>query len=149
MAIDRIDWHSGADDFPQDLDHVAGGTHIGMFLAWIINNDLVGELHTTESTKSISAVKARAMTGTEFLVNECDEKFWREDLNETGGEFAQFYYESGQYFEDYETALIGNLPSLYHVEDNWDNYDRISLLISRRYIKWQNSKGKQWWQIWK
>jgi hypothetical protein len=44
MAIDRADWHYGG-DFPAELPDENGGTHIGMYLAWIINNHLEGELH--------------------------------------------------------------------------------------------------------
>lgn len=38
--MDRIDWHGGSDNFPEELEHEAGGTHLGMFLAWVINNNL-------------------------------------------------------------------------------------------------------------
>lgn len=148
MAIDRIDWHSGADNFPSELKHEAGGTHIGMFIAWILNNNLEGELHRTESQESISKVKNREMTGTEFLINECDEKFWEDDLNTEGLEFTKFYYESNAYFSDYEKALAANEPTLYHVPDTWDNYDKISVLIDKAYKKWLLQKNKKWWQFW-
>ena len=49
------------------------------------------------------------MTGTEFLIKECDEKFLNEDLNEQGQRFTAFYYESNKYFEDYEADKIARL----------------------------------------
>ena len=137
MAIDRIDWHSGADDFPSDLKPEAGGTHIGMFIAWILNNNLEGELHRKESLASISKVKSREITGTEFLINECDEKFWEDDLSKEGLEFTKFYYESDKYLSDYETALVTNQPSTYHVLDTWDNYDKLSVRIDEAYKSWK------------
>ena len=33
MAYDRMDWHYGG-QFPKDLPNEAGGTHIGMYMAW-------------------------------------------------------------------------------------------------------------------
>ena len=45
MAHDRIDWHSGAANFPSDLPDEAGGTHIGMYLAWAITRGLEGKFH--------------------------------------------------------------------------------------------------------
>ncbi len=148
MAIDRIDWHSGAGSFPSDLEPEAGGTHIGMFIAWIINNNLEGELHKTDSIESVTNIKNRTMTGAEFLIKVCDEKFWEEDLNAEGVAFVKFYYEPNIYFDDYEKALVKNELTLYHVQDTWDNYDRISKFIDIAYKKWLNSKAKKWWQFW-
>jgi hypothetical protein len=138
LAIDRIDWHSGADNFPSELNLKAGGTHIGMYLAWIIHHNLVGELHITESQESIAKVKNRTMTGTEFLICECDEKFWEADLNAEGLAFTQLYYEN-TYYDDYSKALGANHPSLYHVPDTWENYDIISKHITSAYARWQKN----------
>ena len=43
MAYDKTDWHYGG-DYPENLPSKNGGTHIGMFLAWAINNNLEGEI---------------------------------------------------------------------------------------------------------
>jgi dihydrofolate reductase len=139
MAYDRADWHYGG-DYPAELPPENGGTHIGMFLAWAIINDLHGDLHREESQASVERVKKRAMTGREFLFKECDEKFWDNDLNDEGNAFASWYYESegdhiSNYLEDYEAALGRDLPTLYHVEDTWENYDRIASIISQRFME--------------
>lgn len=139
-SIDRMDWHYGG-DFPKGLSNENGGTHIGMYLAWIINNDLVGELHLEDSPDSITAKKARKLTGRDFLIKECDEKFWEDDLNEEGLAFTKYYYsDSGgmkEYISDYAETFSG-LDSLYEVEDTWDNYDIISKIIDQRYNKWKS-----------
>ena len=136
MAYDRIDWHSGG-DFPADLPPESGGTHIGMFLAWAINNRLEGQLHREE------------ITGREFLSNQCDEKLWEDDLSEEGNAFAKAYYETNRYYSDYEAALGTGLPSLYHIEDSWQNYERIAEVLDRRFHEWQKAGRKRWWQFWK
>ena len=139
-SIDKIDWHSGG-NFPEDLPPENGGTHIGMYLAWIINNDLIGEMHIEDSMESIKAVKNRKMTGRDFLIEQCDAKFWDEDLNEEGLEFTKYYYsdEEGmkQYIDDYEELLAKGLETTYHVEDSWDNYDRLRERIDERYLEWK------------
>lgn len=149
MAYDRMDWHYGADDFPKELDSRSGGTHIGMYLAWVIQNDLIGDFHIQESLDSISKVKANEMTGTEFLIKECDEKFWEEDLNEIGQEFTKYYYESNIYYGDYEAAIGGNFPTLYHIPETWANFKKVSSVVSKKYAKWLFTRNKKWWQIWK
>ena len=146
MSYDRADWHSGG-DFPPDLPEDAGGTHIGMFLAWAIHNDLHGEEHREESVEQVAAVLARAMTGREFLFQCCDGKFWDDDLNLEGNAFAKWYYRvSGapRYFDDYDRVLAAGLPSTYHVQDSWANYDRIAPVISGRFREWKTRKPPLW-----
>lgn len=135
MAIDRMDWHYGG-DFPDDLSDENGGTHIGIYLAWIINNDLQGEIHDEDSAEALQDVKNRKITGRDFLIEQCDEKFWEEDLNEEGFAFTEFYYHE-KYFDDYANALAKNSASIYHVENTWENYDKIAFVIDSRFKQWQ------------
>jgi len=139
MAIDRIDWHYSS-DFPENLPDENGGTHIGMYLAWIINNNLQGELHNEESCEALEDMRSRKITGRDFLIDECDEKFWEEDLNDESLAFTEDYY-SDEYISDYEKTLAENLPSLYHVEDSWKNYDKIALVIDERFRQWKQSRN--------
>jgi hypothetical protein len=149
MAFDRADWHYGG-DFPKDLEPENGGTHIGFFLSWIILNDLVGELHRKESIDSLNKLKAREITGRDFLFAECDEKFTDEDVNEIGLNFTKFYYDdekTAQYLNDL-SKTFENYPSIYHVEDTWENYAKISTKIDDAFKKWKDKdKKKSWWKI--
>lgn len=151
MAYDRADWHYGG-DYPPGLPPENGGTHIGMFLAWAIHRGLEGDLHRQESSGALGAVRERRLTGREFLFSECDEKLWEEDLSDEGNAFAKAYYErtgAGGYLADYEAALGTGLPSLYHVEDTWENFDRIARIIDRRYAAWkQGTSRRPWWRFW-
>jgi len=165
MAYDRIDWHSGG-DYPKGLPHENGGTHIGMFLAWAINRNLEGELHhdSEREEQALKSVRDRTITGRDFLINQCDEKFWDEDLNEEGNNFAKWYYEPNKeghptYFEDYCHALEdGSDKSAYHYENNWENYDKVAAILDRRFDEWKRGviperlakpgKSKPWWKLW-
>jgi hypothetical protein len=140
MAYDRADWHYGG-DYPEGLPPENGGTHIGMFLAWAILRGLEGEFHREESAESLAAVRARQMSGREFLFQECDEKFWEEDLSEEGNAFAHAYYDSRDdswsYVNDYAEVLASRLPTLYHVEDSWENFDRLAPVLDERFAEWK------------
>jgi hypothetical protein len=141
MAYDRADWHYGG-NYPSDLPLENGGTHIGMFLGWAIQRGLEGEFHRDESTGAVAAVRSRNMTGRDFLFSECDEKFWEEDLSEEGNAFAKAYYERQDaegYLSDYAATLGPGLPSLYHVTDTWENFDRMAAVIDRRYAEWKRT----------
>jgi len=146
VAYDRADWHYGG-DYPKDLPLENGGTHIGLFLAWIIKNNLEGEFHQKESSESIVKVRIEEISGRDILINMCDEKFWEEDPNEEGKSFTTHYYKSDLYLNDYDRILCTNVETLYHVQDTWDNYHKLAPLISAAYVKWK--RPKKFWQFWK
>lgn len=138
-SIDRMDWHYGG-DFPENLPQENGGTHIGMFLTWIIENDLIGELHREDSQESIQKVINHQMTGRDFLIEQCDEKLWEDDLNEEGLLFTRHYYESDMYIQDYSELLATEVESIYEVENSWDNYQKLKPIIDNRYSEWKSIK---------
>ena len=142
VTIDRYDWHSGG-DFPEELPPENGGTHIGMFLAWIILNCLQGQVHDDESVEALNAVRLKRMTGREFLFTACDGKFWGEDLSDEVKAFTAWYYSGrngkgyGKYILDYEQILAVGSPTMYHVKDTWENYDLLVPTIALRYTEWK------------
>ncbi|MFT5823485.1 MAG: hypothetical protein ACI8ZM_004747 [Crocinitomix sp.] len=154
MAIDRIDWHSGG-DFPDHLPAENGGTHIGFYLSWILNNDLQGELHrdSEDSKNRVIKVLNRVYSGRDFLISDCDEKFWFEDLNERGKSFTEHYYQDERipnYLNDYSEIFESDAKSIYELEDSWENYEKVKSLIDNRYVNWLASKSKsKWWKFWK
>lgn len=148
MAYDRADWHYGG-DYPQDLPAENGGTHIGMFLAWAATAGLIGEFHIEESAEDLGRLRSREVTGCQFLFSACDEKFWEEDLNEEGNAFAKDYYATDLYFGDYTDALGARYASLYHVEDTWENFDRLRPILDQRLSEWRRKRAWRWWQFWR
>jgi hypothetical protein len=139
MAYDKAEWHSGG-EFPDDVPEENGGTHIGMFLAWAILRGLEGELHREQSADDLAAVRARSMTGREFLFQDCDGKFTDEDLNDDGNAFAAAYYEPDTFFYDYDEILAADLPTMYHVEDSWAAFDKLTPRLDQRYAEWKSTR---------
>jgi hypothetical protein len=151
MAYDRIDWHSGG-DYPDDLPGENGGIHIGMFLAWAFDQGMAGELHREEWPELLEQLARREITGLGFLLYACDGKFWEEDLDERGNAFVRDYYELntdfgkeyGSYLQDYcdifnrDAADRGfEYSSIYHVDNTWENFDRLKPVLDQRFAQWQ------------
>ncbi len=151
MAYDRMDWHSGG-DYPADLPEENGGNHIGMFLAWAFGRGMAGEDHREESAALLKRLNQRLITGLDFLMEACDGKFWEEDLNEQGNAFVIDYYDAdsafaaqyGSYLTDYCEVFNRyadergtEYPSMYHVENTWDNFDRLKPVLDERFAQWQ------------
>ena len=140
MKYDDASWHSGG-DFPADLPSSAGATHIGMFVAWALLSGLAGAIHTEEFPKALALLTRREVTPGEFLLEACDGKFTDEDLSDEGNAFAEAYYPSADaqpnYLADYIATLFDGEPSLYHVADRWDNYDRLAPTLQKRLEEWR------------
>ena len=140
--IDRADWHYGG-DYPAGLPPENGGTHIGIYLAWIIDRELdspdlkevVGPLY--------QQVRDRLITGRQLLFSGLDEKFFADLLSEEGLAFTSAYYETNDYFGDYEQTLGGTLETLYHVADTWENYDTMARVLDHRLEAWRRATSPE------
>jgi hypothetical protein len=84
------------------------------------------------------------MTPAEIYLRFSDGKLIDEDLNDEANAFALAYYLDGtnngplgDYLTDYETILGGDLPSLYHVPDTWQTFDKFAPVIARRFSEWR------------
>lgn len=153
MSYDRADFDYSTEAEPLPKGHA--GTHIGMFLAWAVLNNLESDFHRQHSAEPLARLRRREITGRQFFEAACQERFSERDLNDEGNSFAQHYYvdeagRRGEYFADYKKTLAAGLPSFWHVADNWGNYEKLAVLISRRYEEWKSPRPrKRWWQFWK
>jgi hypothetical protein len=138
MKYDDASWHSEG-DFPTDLPKTAGATHGGMFLAWALLSGLGGPIHIDDFAEDLEALKARKLTPGAYLLRACDGKLTDEDLNDEGNAFAQSYFDlqNGSYVKDYERTLGQDVSTLYHVEDSWDNFDRLKPVLDERFSTWK------------
>jgi len=105
MAIDRIDWHWDAivEDIPDDEHWERAGAHIGYFLEWSYKKGFAPTNPETHDVDEYQKVVNSEKTGIQFLIENCDTKFWEEDLNDQGQKFASFAY--GTYLDNLETIL--------------------------------------------
>jgi hypothetical protein len=134
--IDRADWHYGG-NYPKDLPPENGATHIGMYLAWIVHRNLGSNELRQHSGDTYKWVLDREVTGRELLLTKLDEKFFKELLSPEGQAFTQSYYESNAFANDYDRVLGGDLPSLYHVADTWQNFDKLAPVLDERLAAWR------------
>ena len=153
MSYDRANFDYSTEADPLPKGHAA--THVGMFLAWAVINELHSDFLRDHYEELLAKLRRREITGRQFFEAACSERFSERDLNEEGNAFAQHYYvdeagKRGAYFADYKKVLAAGLPSFWHVANTWENYEKIAAVISRRYEEWKNpSRRKRWWQFWK
>ena len=138
LKYDDASWHYGG-DFPEGLPDEAGATHTRMFVAWALLSGLSGSIHIEDYPDDIPKLRARSVTPGQFFLASCDGKFTNEDLNEEGNAFAQAYFdfEKGKYLDDYGAVLFEGLPSMYHVPDTWENFDKLKPVLDQRLKEWR------------
>ena len=137
MKYDDASWHYGG-NFPTDLPAEAGATHIGMFVAWAWLTGLAGEDVMDDMPETVTALNERTTTPGKSFFDNCDGKFVDDDLNAVGNAFAVEYFDfkNGQYLNDYDELLTGDLPTVYHVPDTWESFDRLRPRLDERYREW-------------
>jgi hypothetical protein len=117
----------------------AAVTHMGMYVAWLIDNSLVSD---SLNTQEVKRVKSRAITGAQFIEEQCDCKLIDEDLNEDGLAFTSWYYD--RYLNEYcrHFRLDGSADALADVANSWDNYELLKPLLDRAFAQWKReAKG--------
>lgn len=127
-------------NFPGDLPIEQAYVHIGMYLGWIIESELYSEYFEEEADTQIFRFKQRQISCT-ILSEIWDGYLGHELFSEQGNLFTFYYYGGGLYRKDYEEVLSSSLPSLYHVEDTWDNYEKIANSIALRFRDWKKLVG--------
>ncbi|MCB0777834.1 MAG: hypothetical protein KDB99_16135 [Chitinophagaceae bacterium] len=149
-VYDKAKYHFDG-EFPEELEEFQGYIHTGMFINWLIDNDLMDKIFFEDCIDEINSVKQRKMTGSQFYESQMDGAFLIEEVSELGNRFALEYFDfdTGQYLSDYEATLSNGLPTMYHVADTWDNYRKLRAVIDKRFAHWKNQKIKKpFWKIW-
>ncbi|MFZ6748853.1 hypothetical protein [Undibacterium sp. Ren11W] len=143
--LDDTSWHLSSEEFSEDLPEENSATHIGMFVAWAIHNDLWGEIPGGDWAGPMQQVRKHEISGSRFVLEQCDGKLFSEMLNEKGALFAGWYYD--HYTKDYQCTLAQDLESDYHVSDTRENYERMAGVLSAKYKKF-TLRRKPWWKFW-
>lgn len=136
-TIDNAEWHYASGSFPAGLPLGNAGTHIGMFLAWTIERGLASAFLHQLLGPTLESIRQRAMTGREALFSCLDEKLTESMLLPAGQQFARWYYQEHLYLADFSRTLAGGHPSAYHVEDSWEQYDRLATRIAERFEEFE------------
>jgi hypothetical protein len=139
-VYDKAKWHYEG-DYPKGLSKTQAFVHTGLFTGWLIEHDMITREFTRQFSREFPPVtkhfKQRKLTGPQA-------KIWggcldSEMLTPQANEFAQEYYDGDVFAKDYRKLLVRRLPSWYHVQDTWTNYDILARQINDRYAAWNKN----------
>jgi hypothetical protein len=123
-------------NFPRALPIEQAYVHIGIYLGWIIDQELYSDYFEDEASNQIFRFKREEISCT-ILSEIWDGYLGHELFNQQGNMFTYYYYAGGIYRADYEELLVKDLPSIYHVDDTWENFEKMSLRITSRFKDWK------------
>lgn len=105
MAIDKIVWHwdSVTDSSSEEERLEKAGVHIGYFMEWAYKKGFAPNNPETHDVDEYLKVVNSEKNGLQFLIENCDSKFWDVDLNEQGLKFTTFAYTN--YLDSYVTIV--------------------------------------------
>lgn len=126
MTIDRIDWHLEAipEDIPEEERLERAGAHIGYYLEWAYKNGFAPSNPETHDVEEYQKVTNSEKTGIQFLIENCDTKFWDVDLNEEGQKFTSFAYNT----------YLQNIAMILRDEPYAEKYNQTDFQSVSRYL---------------
>lgn len=143
VIYDKAKYHYNG-DFPEDLPIEQAYVHTGMFLGWIIENNLFSKEFEEKSRDDINEFKLRQITGTQIYM-KWGGVFADDMLNDEGNQFAMYYFNNNndwKYLYDYRDVFVDAGETLYHVQDTWENYSELKEEVDYSYLNWKNNIRK-------
>jgi predicted DNA-binding WGR domain protein len=142
ITFDKADWHYSG-DFPKGLSNHQAYIHIGFFVGWLINNSFYDQEFEKNNFEGIKLFNAREITAPTFFDRYLDGIFSADYLKDEAIKFSLYYYSldlsKSLYINDVIDSLSYDLPSVYHIEDSWSNFDKIYKVIDQRFIEWKST----------
>lgn len=123
-------------DFPDSLPIEKAYLHIGIFMGWVIDNDMYSDFFREEASTEIFRFKRREIECiilSEIWDGALSHDLFDDDINL----FTYYYYAGGIFKSDYIDVLVKSHKTIYHVEDTWENFDKLSKRMSERYAEWK------------
>lgn len=139
-VFDKAKWHLEG-NFPIKLNSHHAYNHTGFYIGWLILNNLISNEFKAESKQYIREFLDKKMTAVDLYEHQLDGVFTSNEVNELGFRFTKNYFdfEKGRYLEDYEETLAAKLPTLFDVQDTWENFEKICKVLDKRYQEFKDN----------
>jgi len=128
---------------PEDKSHYAYVTY-GFLLAWLVERGLVSNDLREEYRRELEAFSMRAMTGPQ-LYKRVAGVLADDMVSQEGAEFLRSYlggwFRADRYLKDYLKLFDLTAGNELTVEGNWENYERVKVVLHGRFREWQAAQG--------
>ena len=129
MKYDDVDWHrKGSDE--------STVAHLGMFVAWLVCNDLVSREYGQVTQEDIDRLTSQEINGTWILENRLDGSLSNGSLTDEGDAFVGDYYDRS-YYDDFATAFVQEDLEDVPIQDDWRNFEILRVILDQRFSEWK------------
>jgi nucleoid DNA-binding protein len=135
QVYDQAKWHFEAEGFPHDVLPEQAYVHTGMYVGWILDNDLYSEELAESACDAIRLCKQRSITGADFYREVLYGTFTSDELSDEGDAFTAFYFNmlTGTYYPEYLNLMLKPGQNEYTCADTIENYEKLKAHIDERY----------------
>lgn len=120
--IDTVEEHSiKIEEKDLDLPEINGADHIGAYLLWIIDHDMINEEFLEFFAEEFEQIRAGTLDVRKFLIQCLDGELNREILTDEGAEFTELYYD---FYGDDEPAYpsdVDNMARDYFGDERYES----------------------------
>jgi len=140
-VYDKAKWHYEHRTYPAGLDESQGYLYGGFYLAWAAAHGHLSDDFLHDFGATVEQLVNRTITPA-AAYEVIDGVLTTDTFNDRGNAFADYLFESdsADYYGLFEEVLTTDLPSPYHVEDSWENYDKLAPVLDRVYQEWLSAK---------
>ncbi|GIG19593.1 hypothetical protein Cch01nite_03170 [Cellulomonas chitinilytica] len=134
LVYDKAKYHDESVE-EEGLPHEHADHHIVYFLRWLIENDLVSrEMTKGGAGRALKAYRSGRQS-IFWLFEWWDRCFVSDMVSAEARPFVDSYfdYQHGQYLADYDSVLVGELPSFFHVTYTDASYRLLAARVSARW----------------
>lgn len=139
VVYDKAKWHANHKDYPKDLDERGSFLYGGFFLAWALANGLISREARDDFGEDFLRLERREITpGQAYGI--LDGVLASDLFTNEGNGFANYCFESDDfdYYGLFEESLAEDLPSPYHVRDDWKSFEILKDRLDGEYAHWQS-----------
>jgi hypothetical protein len=92
---------------------------LGVFIAWLVSNNLMDAVLVRDNGSAVARLQLQDLNGPEFFTTVMHGEFKASQLNDAGRLFAENYFVSGRFNDDYADCT-------YKGENEWMRFDEVS-----------------------
>ena len=134
IPYDKAKWHYEG-NFPKDVPIENAYVFGGFFFGWATDRNLIDPTFESGAANEVGDFRKREI-GASRLYQILGGSLANDMLNSEGNSFAADYVAKHGYWSDYCGTFRGAL-SPYHVEDSWQNYERMYRVIDQAFKEWK------------
>ena len=112
----------------------------GLYFGWLLSNGYQSDLIEEIADYTLEEFSSRESTGPELFMTDWEGVLIGELMQDDPYRFTKLYYTTGDYEKDLVEVFDLGTTSIYSIEDNWENFEKIKSKIDERYSTWRQER---------